>query len=352
MKINTRNLMIFPSVLAITLMMSACGAAVSASEPSQSPVSTGAAISAIEAFGVVESTRVLNVGIPIQADILELNVRDGQRVNQNEVLAVLDISESAYRIAQKKEEISSFTQDIAYTETQGTGKQADIARLQNDLGNARRLLAEDEKEMARKAGLLKQGIIVQKEIDDQQEKVASQKKTVRDAELALSGAKDSTGLSNTEKANLVAQKRSQLKRLEAELANMEKSMETSSLQAGTVHSPMIDAVVTEVQVRAGDRTTPGQKLFTLKDMDALVVNADIAEEFIKDVKPGMAVEIVPVSDKSKTYAGKISRVSVIAVSRNGQMIIPAEITFDQPDDFIFPGFNVNVSIPMRQAGME
>ncbi len=349
MKLNTRNLMIFPSVLAVTLMLSACGTAVSANDATPSPVVTTAAIQVTEAFGIVDSTRILNVSIPLQADIGELNIRDGQRVNQGDALAVLDMTDSEYQIARKEEEIAALKLDILHTESQGSGKQADLARSQNDLSNAGRILADDERELARKEELLKQGVVIQKEVDDQKEKVASQKKTVRDAELAVSGAKDSSGLSSSDRNNQVAQKKSQLKQLEAELDHLVKNTESPSLQAGVLHSPMKDAVVTDVTVRAGDRVAAGQKLFTLKDLDALIVTADISEEFVRDVRPGMTVEVTPIADKSRTYAGKITRISGTAVNKNGQTIVPAEITLDKPDDFILPGFNVNVSIPADQT---
>jgi hypothetical protein len=52
--------------------------------------------------------------------------------------------------------------------------------------------------------------------------------------------------------------------------------------------------------------------------DTLVIKANVAEEFIKDVKQGAKVEIIPV-----------------------------EISIDNKDSFLLPNFNVDIKIYME-----
>ncbi len=341
---NTKHMVMIPSALVIVLLLSSCGTTIASSLPSPTPDANINVASSIEAFGVVTSINIQNISIPVQADVKNLNIRDGQLVSRNEILATIDISEVDLQIAQLEEEISTLKADILYTETQTTVNTSDMAKLQNEYNNAKRILAEGLSELAKKESLLSKELILQNEVDLQNQMVASQKKNLRDTEYAIAGTKEITGLSNEQKNNQLLQKNSQLKKLEMELLQLRTKLNGQVLQNGNIVSPISQAVVTEVAIRTGDRVNPGQKLFTLEDLEQLIVIADISEEFIKDVKPGMSVDIIPVSDKSKTYVGKISRISGIATTKNGQTMVQAEITLDNPDSMILPGFNVDIMI--------
>jgi multidrug resistance efflux pump len=76
----------------------------------------------------------------------------------------------------------------------------------------------------------------------------------------------------------------------------------------------------------------------------MIVEANIPEEFAKDAKVGSRVEIVPVADGSKTYAGTVSRISSLAVKSSGETVIPVEIVIVGTDGFLLPNFNVDVKI--------
>ena len=70
----------------------------------------------------------------------------------------------------------------------------------------------------------------------------------------------------------------------------------------------------------------------------------MAEEFIKDVRLGANVEIVPVADKARLYKGKVISISKKAIEQNGETIIPVEISIENNDSFLLPNFNVDVKI--------
>ena len=58
----------------------------------------------------------------------------------------------------------------------------------------------------------------------------------------------------------------------------------------------------------------------------------------------LQVIIVPVADSSKAYHGRVVRISNIAHDRNGETIIPVEITIEDYDEFLKPKYNVDVKI--------
>ncbi|MEI8245987.1 MAG: HlyD family efflux transporter periplasmic adaptor subunit [Lentisphaerota bacterium] len=55
-----------------------------------------------------------------------------------------------------------------------------------------------------------------------------------------------------------------------------------------------------------------------------IVRAEVEEKFIKMIKPGVKVDIVPDSDESKTYAGKVLKM--------GTYLGPKRLSFDEPTE--------------------
>ena len=94
----------------------------------------------------------------------------------------------------------------------------------------------------------------------------------------------------------------------------------------------------------GNEKTEGHRFGDRRDLDSLVIEANVGEDFIKDVKIGADVLISPVADYSRTYRGTITRLSELAVVENGETVIPVEISFEQHDNFLLPHFNVDVKI--------
>lgn len=78
----------------------------------------------------------------------------------------------------------------------------------------------------------------------------------------------------------------------------------------------------------------------------MVVEANIPEEFIKDITLGSKLTISPQANKSKTYTGEITYIASNAVRQNGETTILVEASIDNNDGFLMPGFNVNLSIDM------
>ena len=109
-------------------------------------------------------------------------------------------------------------------------------------------------------------------------------------------------------------------------------------------SPFDQGLVYELNCQAGQTTDPARSLLSIMDLQTIYAEAEIPEEFIGDVKLGAAVVIVPVADSNRTYHGRIQEISDIAVERNGETIIPVEISLDDYDQFLKPNYNIDVQI--------
>jgi multidrug resistance efflux pump len=103
-------------------------------------------------------------------------------------------------------------------------------------------------------------------------------------------------------------------------------------------------MVFDIGYREGDIATPERKLLSIANLDSIIVQANVVEEFIKDVKVGAEVTIIPQADKTKTYKGKVIYISSKAILDNGVTEVPTHISIDSKDGFLLPGFNVDVKI--------
>lgn len=144
------------------------------------------------------------------------------------------------------------------------------------------------------------------------------------------------------------QKRSQEAKIAAEQADLDalnSILNKSYLSGEYIISDMDNAVVTELNYKKGDILSAQQKVLSLQDLNALYVEAQVGEEFIKDVKVGSKVTMVPTSDSSLKLTGKVVSIASEAVTQqNGETNIPVEISIEGNSTNIYPNYNVDVKI--------
>lgn len=144
--------------------------------------------------------------------------------------------------------------------------------------------------------------------------------------------------------NTISIQRQRIYIIEADLKLLRDKLANPFISKNNVICDINEGIVFDFGYAQGDNFNSSKKLLSIMDLSALIVEADIAEEFIKDVKAGSEVTIHPLSDLSKSYRGKVSEIPSMGVNKNGQTIIPVQITIDNIDEFLMPNFNVNVEI--------
>lgn len=132
---------------------------------------------------------------------------------------------------------------------------------------------------------------------------------------------------------------------QAEVDALNSLLSKSYLNGSSVVSDMDNAVVTDIGYKKGDVVSAQQKILSLQDLSSLYIDTKVGEEFIKDVQVGKAVTIIPTSNPSAKYTGKVVSISNAAVTeQNGETNIPVEISIDNNDGKLLPNYNVDVQI--------
>lgn len=295
----------------------------------------------VEAFGIARTKDIKNVNISFPATIEKVSVREGQKVKKGDSLITLDLSEYRSQLSNKELELKALQSEINIVLASKNGSGPDIAKLQSDLRNAEDLFAKAAKELADKEALFKSGSISQYDLDEFKKAYDSKKKAVDDARYSISTLRNTKSIELDQKLNRASQ-------LESDIALMKSRLGKSFIKDNDIIADVDNGVVYEINYKQGDIVSNEKKLLSIMDMDSLIIEADVAEEFIKDVKAGAEVTIIPTADKSKNYKGKVTRISDKAVQKNGETNILVEISFEDKNDFIMPEFNVDVKIKIEK----
>jgi HlyD family secretion protein len=284
----------------------------------------------IDAFGIVTPRTVHAVFLEFPAMLERKRVSEGQRVRRGDVLFTFSRGDYDAQVESKRYELT-----LARLELKTAG--IDVKNLQEDLQAAR-----DDVDMARKdlddrEKMLSLGVESRSGVEEAERTLKARQQKVR--QLAMSLEEYDGGDVNSQEAQTA-----RIAILEGELERLREQTDRPFIVEETIVCDVREGVVSEIGYDEGDSVSKGKKLCNLIDLDSIVVEAGIPEEFIKDVRIGSAATVVPVADNSRSYEGKVTRISNLAVKNNGETVVAVEITLTDKDGFLLPNFNVDVSI--------
>lgn len=214
----------------------------------------------VRIYGRVETPRDANLKAAIEADVVEVNVLEGEIVTAGDLLIQLDITDVKLAMQQREADLAE-AQALIRSETQ---------RYQRDQG----LLANQKQlvELADKA--------VQRAKKLEQSRLASQ--ATLDESLA---AYEQQVLALKQLQHDINEHPSRLAQLKAAQSRAEAFLEQSkvNLSRSEVRAPF-DGRVAGLTVALGDRVRAGDSLLTIYDLNQLEVRAQIPGRYIGDVR--------------------------------------------------------------------
>ncbi|MEL6762874.1 MAG: efflux RND transporter periplasmic adaptor subunit [Cyanobacteria bacterium J06607_6] len=218
--------------------------------------------------GTVEAFDLLSVapqasGLQIQS----VNVREGDRVNAGQVLAVLDDSVLRSQIAQ--------------AEAQVVAAEAQVAQAQAQAAQAEAEVAEAQENFERYNSLFDQGAISAEELTSRRTQVATQTQTVGSATAAIDSAQAT-----------VQSRAAEVQRLRTQLS------QTLVLAPGS-------GVVAEKNATVGDTASTSTPLFRIIDGDQLELAVKVPQSQLAQINVGTPVQIRSSSDANLQLQGQV-----------------------------------------------
>jgi multidrug efflux pump subunit AcrA (membrane-fusion protein) len=344
-------------IICLGLILASCGKEKETSLVEEVDLSSESKV--IEAFGIIKAEESKNVIVDFPAVVTEVLVKEGQHMDFQESILTMDISLYQTQIQNETIELN-----IAMLEQQNIlkrlqlltadDKTSELEKLKNDLDFSQNLYLKEVENFKSIEKLFIEGAISQESYNLSKKSVDRAKNSVEDLEYELEMAIKSNARNieqfqinkDTEKSQAEIQTE-KINKIKHNIATLENKLNKSYIIGNQIVSDYKNAAIFDIKYTSGNITDTEQKAFTLVNLDSLIVEANVPEEFIKDVKVGESVRIVPIADRTKEYKGSVIFVSQMAFNSNGETVIPVSISINTIDSFLLPNYNVDVYIDVQ-----
>ncbi len=300
----------------------------------------------VEAFGTLQVKEKININIDFPAFVEKVHVVDGQKIKTSDVLVTLNAKDYKTEISSKQKDLNIANLEIEQAKNNvfiDHENDPSMRKLENDLKTAQGLYEVALKEYKDQELLYKQDAISQYDLAQTQKNLDMKKKEVDDVSFSIESLKESRQ-KETSRINIQNEKYAAIRN---EISLMNSKLNKPYISGNHIISTVHNGIVYDIGYTAGDLIDSTKKMLSIMDLDTLYVEAEVSEEFIKDIKLNAVATIIPTADKSKEYKGKVVFISNKALVKNGETIVPIHISLDSPDEFLMPNFNVDVNIEMN-----
>ena len=269
----------------------------------------------VEATGTINAVTTVQVGSQVSGTISRLNADFNSQVKKGQVVAQIDPSLFQGSLLQAKA-------DLANAKANVVASQANLEKAQASALQAR---ADYE----RTAGLAKEGVLSQQQLD-----LAKATADSDDAAVAAAKATITQALAQV-----------QLKQAAVTVAQ-------TNLDYTTIHAP-IDGTVIARSVDVGQTVAASLQaptLFTIaQDLTKMQVYASTDESDVGVIHTGQIVTFKVDAFPKDTFTGRVSQVRLNATTVQNVVTYNTIIDFDNPDLKLFPGMTAYITIPVASA---
>lgn len=291
------------------------------------PLEKGDVEEVLSISGPVSGTDSAEVVSRLHAEILEILVKEGDKVTAGQVLARLDSED-----VQKEVEIAQNSYNLAVAER-------NEAQLQAEIGYAK--ARQDElaakRDYDRKAMLYAGGDVSQMELEAARDVLAEASRQV--SAFHLQGGKPAAN----ESYDL------RIRNAEFELEKKKKELEDVE-----VKSP-IDGTVVRVNSRVGrfaDTVDDDRPLFVIDNLEKLEMKINVSEYSIGKVKVGQKAEISADILGGETEEGLITSISPTGEEKGGgstERVIPTTIQIQNKNTKLIAGITARAQIVLNES---
>ena len=227
---------------------------------------------------------VIGIAANVSGDIVEVGVRDNQRVKAGDLLFQIDpaLFEAALKAASAQ--LDYVTQQLG-AEATGLGA-AEAAVVQ---ANAR--LADVEQQNVRTETFFKRGVSARAAVDTARANLAVAQSNLRAAEAQLAQSRERLGPQGEDNPQI-----------QTALAQREKAQ--IDLMHARVTAP-VDGAVTNTVLSVGQFVGSGQHVATIIDTASVWIMAQIPENALGRIRPGDRVDIVLDVAPGRVFQGKV-----------------------------------------------
>lgn len=281
----------------------------------------------ISASGTIETTEV-TVSAKVGGQITKLLVNEGSSVKPGDTLVFLDRTELDIQLDQAV--ANTAAADAQYKLTVKGAREEDITQAEATLKNA-------EDDLNRTEGLLKEGSITQKQLDDARTRHILAKQNYEKLKRG----------SRPEEIDAARARRDQAV---AQVKAIKKKIEDSFVVAP------VNGVITQKAVEEGEVVMPNASLFRISRLNKVHLVIYVSEEELARVKLGQEAKVYIDAEPKKPFMGKVIYISSIAefTPKNVQtkedrtkLVFGVKIEIPNPEQTLKPGMPADAIIEVN-----
>ena len=121
----------------------------------------------------------------------------------------------------------------------------------------------------------------------------------------------------------------------------------ATLEQAWIAAPFA-GTITAVNVQSGDQVGPGTVAFQLADLSQMLVDVDISEVDINQVRPGQPAELSFDAILDRTYQGEVTEVDMVGAELQGVVNFLVTVALTDPDELVRPGLTAAVNLVVDQ----
>ncbi len=338
----------------------------------------------IDISGTVQSEEITTYFAGANAQIAELNVKDGEEVKKGVSLVSYDTTEleSALAKAQLEKKSADLGSDIVVIGVNDAQRKVGeaaskydeavqyvqhytdcVSQLKGQLAAANELTAQKaslEGEITALNAELKkkpESKVIPNTIEQKTEELKEVKRQLKaydlsalesalelcSEDLAEYKAQEAEYKAGKEAADPAAQKQKEQQSVAKEIsAFSEKEIEDEIAKAKEGVSSKAQGIVSDVKVVKGQMVQAGEPLFNIADSTKVKVTVQLTKQNLENIAVGQKADL---TINGKEYTGEVSKINRVAsTNQAGATVVDADIHIDRPDDNIYLGVEAKVNI--------
>lgn len=310
-------------------------------------------VSLVTASGEIKPRNYVNIGANVMGRIVEIYVKEGDRVRKNQVLAKLESVQAQADLQAQQAALNSALAESAAAEA---GLRAMDENLRTAAAGVDRARAEMERarlDYERAAKLFQDKLVAKQEFDAKKSQYDALAAALREAEARLSQMK-------AQREQTAAQLAAAQRRVTQVRAAVDRVADV--LHKHSAISP-IDGIVTNLPVRVGETVVPGVQnsaaslIMTIADMSVITAEVKVDETDIVNVKLDQVADITIDAMPNRVFKGRVIEIGNTAILRSSglaasQSAISSQeakdfkvvIALDNPPDEARPGLSCTAKI--------
>lgn len=316
-------------------------------------------VSLVTASGEIKPRNYVNIGANVMGRIVEIYVKEGDRVRKNQVLARL---ESVQAQADLQAQQAALNSALAESSAAEAGLRAMDENLRTAAAGVDRARAELERarlDFERASKLFQDKLVARQEYETKKSQYDALAAALREAEARVAQMK-------AQREQTAAQLAAAQRRVTQVRAAVDRVADV--LQKHSAVSP-IDGIVTNLPVRVGETVVPGVQnsaaslIMTIADMSVITAEVKVDETDIVNVKLDQVADVTIDAMPNRTFKGRVIEIGNTAILRSSglaasQSAVSSQeakdfkvvIALDNPPDEARPGLSCTAKVVTATRG--